>query len=423
MSLELDHDDEDVPRRSRVARWLAGGLAAVALTGLGALGGAYWVDTRGNRPATSSPPPPATSPATATAPRAATPEEPVEVTLTPEALARAGIKVAPVGVRTSSAALTVPGTVTSNAYRETKVNTVVGGIVRQVPAELGATVRRGDVLAQVFSSDLADAQMKYLSTQAMLAADHQKLQRTETLLGIGAVSRQELEEVTAVHAAHETEVAAARQRLLLLGLTAEQVGRLADASHVVSEVTVRAPGDGVVITRAANPGQVVATGQELFVVADLTTVWVIADLYEKDFAAVGVGTDASIVIPTAEGAPRRGRVAYIDPRVDPATRTAKVRVEAPNRGDMKLGMFVSVTVAGPAQRLVVVPRTAVQTLGERTIVYVALDDRRFVERPVRLGAPVGESVAVLSGLQVHERVVTEGSFFLRAEAARRRTSS
>jgi membrane fusion protein, heavy metal efflux system len=407
--------------RPRVVRWVAGGLVAGALIGLGALGGAYWVNSRASRPATTAPSPPAASPSTA--PRPATPEEPVEITLTPDAVARAGIKVAPAGVRTLSASLTVPGTVTSNAYRETKVNTVVGGIVRRVPAELGAVVRRGDVLAVVFSAELADAQMKYLSVQAMLTADHQKRERTEKLVAIGAASRQELEEVTAVHAAHETEVAAGRQRLLLLGLSSEQVGQLRDASHVVSEVTVRAPGDGVVITRGVNPGQVVAASQELFVVADLTTVWVIADLYEKDFAAVAVGTEASVAIPAAPDTPRRGRVAYIDPRVDAATRTAKVRIEVPNRGDLKLGMFVSVTIAGPGQRVVVVPRTAVQTIGERSIVYVALDEGRFIERPVRLGASMGESVAVLSGLQPDERMVTDGSFFLRAEAARNRGSS
>jgi membrane fusion protein, heavy metal efflux system len=413
----------DVQGRTRGVRWIVGGAVALALIGLGALGGAYWVNARASRSMTTVPSPPAASLPTATASRPTTPEEPVEITLTPDAVARAGIKIAAASVQTSSASFTVPGTVTSNAYRETKVNTVVGGIVRQVSAELGAVVRRSDVLAVVFSAELADAQTKYLSMQAMLTADHQKLQRTEKLVAIGAVSRQELEEVTAVHSAHETEVAAARQRLLLLGLSSEQVGRLRDATHVVSEVTVRAPGDGVVITRGVNTGQVVTAGQELFVVADLTTVWVIADLYEKDFAAVGVGTEASIVIPATPDTPRRGRVAYVDPRVDPATRTAKVRVEVANRGELKLGMFVSVAIAGPGQRVVVVPRTAVQTIGERSLVYVALGEGRFVERTVRLGAPVGEAVAVLSGLQPDERVVTEGSFFLRAEAARGRGSS
>ena len=423
MSDAIDEDQDDVAERPRVVRWVAGGAVAVALIGLGALAGAYWVTVRASRPVTTTASPPAASPPTAAAPRSATPEAPVEITLTSDAVERAGIKVAPARVQTLSASLTVAGTVTSNAYRETKVNTVVGGIVRQASAELGANVRRGDALAVVFSAELADAQMKYLSMQAMLTADHQKLQRTEKLVAIGAASRQELEEVTAVHAAHETEVAAARQRLLLLGLSPEQVGRLRDASHVVSEVTVRAPSDGVVITRGVNPGQVVAAGHELFVVADLTTVWVIADLYENDFGAVGVGTEASIAIPAAPDTPRRGRVAYIDPRVDSATRTAKARVEVPNRGDLKLGMFVSVTIAGFDQRVVVVPRTAVQTIGERSIVYVALDAGRFVERPVRLGTPVGEAVAVLSGLQPDERVVTQGSFFLRAEAARSRGSS
>src|SRR5213596_1819911 len=97
--------------------------------------------------------------------------------------------------------------------------------------------------------------MKYLSMQAMLQADHQKLERTEKLATLGAASRQELEEVAAIHTDHETEVAAARQRLLLLGLSPADISRLIDAAHVVSEVTVPAPIDGVVIARTVNPGR------------------------------------------------------------------------------------------------------------------------------------------------------------------------
>src|SRR3989454_9302648 len=111
----------------------------------------------------------------------------------------------------------------------------------------------------------------------MLSADHQKLERTQSLVALGAASRQELEEITAVHAGHETEVAAARQRLLLLGLGPDDGSRLTEASRVISEVTVRAPADGVVIARNVNPGQVVGAGQELFTVTDLSTVWVIGD--------------------------------------------------------------------------------------------------------------------------------------------------
>jgi RND family efflux transporter MFP subunit len=131
-----------------------------------------------------------------------------------------------------------------------------------------------------------------------------------------------------------------------------------------------------------------------------------------------------VTVPSAPNAPLRGRVAYIDPRVEPATRTAKVRVEVPNtRGELRLGMFVIATFAtAPAQRVTVVPRVAVQTVGERTVVYVPVegDAARFVERTVKLGSPVGDTIQVVAGLKPGERVVTEGSFFLRAEAGRSR---
>ena len=414
-----DLSDENAERPRRTRWWIAGAFGALGLLTLGALGGVYWAEMKAASIKTTAPPV-AVSPPTATSPLAPATEEPIEVALTENAISRAGIKVAPVRSETLSVGLTVPGTVTPNAYRETKVNTLVGGVVRQVRGELGATVRLGDPLAIVFSAELADAQMKYLSMQAMLTADHQKLQRTEKLVALGAASRQELDEIVAVHTAHETEVAAARQRLLVLGLSAEQVGRLRDASHVVSDVTVRAPADGVVLARTVNPGQVVAMGQEMFTVADLSSVWVIADVYEQDFGSLRIGGEVSIVVPPTPERPRRGRIAYVDPRVDPATRTAKVRIEVPNVGDLKLGMFVSVTLTGAAQRTIVVPRSAVQMIGERAVVYIALQDGRFVARTVRLGPAVSALISVTEGLQADDRVVTEGSFFVRAEAARLR---
>ncbi len=351
-------------------------------------------------------------------------EGPVEITLTPEAIARAGIKTAAVGSEAMTASVVVPATVITNAYRDTRVHALVAGIVRRVAVELGAPVTAGQPLAVVFSNELADAQMKYLAMQAMLRADHQKRERTAKLAEIGAASRQELEEVTAVHEAHETELAAARQRLLLLGLSSERIQGLRDAGDVRSEVTVTAPSAGVVVTRAVNPGQVVSVGQELFVVADLSTVWVIADLFEKDFDAVQVGSDATVTVPHTPSTTLRGRVAYIDPRVDPATRTAKVRVEVPNRSRaLRLGMFVNVafTVAAPV-RIPLIPRSAVQSVGERSVVYVAVgrDEGRFAERAVTLGTATGDHVQIVSGLEPGEHVVTEGTFFLRAEAAKTR---
>ena len=412
-------------------RWVIGGVAGVVLLGLGVAAGIGWSERRAARDAGGAPRSAAPSDAhgqasvpASNAPAPAPSTEPAEVTLSPDAITRAGITVAPVTTQATGAVLSVPATITSNAYRDTKVHTLVGGVVRQVHAELGTSVRRGQPLAVVFSGELADVQMKYLSARAMLEADHQKRERTQKLVALGAASRQDLEEVVAVHEARATEVAAARQRLIVLGLTAAQVDRLRDASHVVSELTIPAPADGVVVARAVNPGQVVATAQELFTVTDLGTLWAIGDLYEKDFAAVRVGTEATLTVP-AGGRAVRGRVAYIDPRVDPASRTAKVRVEVPNRdGALRLGMFVTLAFQiGTAEKRVVVPRAAVQTVGDRSVVYVDAGEGRFVERPVRLGVGDGATVQVLDGLTSGERIVTAGSFFLRAEAARTRQGS
>ena len=426
----MDHmDDRDSKRRGRqsVGRSLVRALLAIGLLLAGTAGGLVWSELRASNSRAAKPNPAKEGPrAPAEAAQAAAPDsDPVEVTLTADAVARAGVKTAVAQSERAAQSLTVPGTVMSNAYRETRFNALVGGVVTRVSAELGSPVRRGEPLAVIFSNELAEAQMKYLSMRAMFEADRQKHERMEKLVALGAASRQELEEVTAVRAARETEVAAARQRLLLLGLSPEQVAQHTDASNINLEVVVRSPADGVVIARSVNPGQVVGAGQELFVVADLRTVWAIGDLYDKDFGSVRVGSNATITIPAAPGAVLRGRVAYIDPRVDPATRTAKVRVEVPNQnGELRLGMYVTLAFeSGAGEPRTVIPRRAVQSVGDRAVVYVPVEDSegQFVERSVKLGPVIGDLVQVLDGVKPGERIVTDGSFFLRAEATRARS--
>jgi RND family efflux transporter MFP subunit len=409
----MEQDDEQVierppwrHERNRFTRAARRALIGITLVGLGVAAG-VWAERRvfggsAQSAGTGVARVPAGAPSTAaqSAASSAPPDASadVEVVLTPEGLARAELKTATVGTVEAVASVRVPGGVTPNAYREVKVTPIAGGIVTEVHVALGDAVRRGAPVVTLFSAELAEAQTKYLSMAAMLEADHKKLDRTQQLVAIGAASRQELEEVTAVHEGHTTEVESARQRLLLLGLKSEQVQALRSASHVVSTVVVPAPIDGVITGRSVNLGQVVSMGQELLIVTYLSEVWVIGDVYEQDFQAVGMGSEAVITATAYPGLTLRGRVTYLDPRVDVQTRTAKVRVEVPNPGGrLRLGMYVSmVFTTRAAERVVVVPRAAVQSIGERSVVYLPVKDEegKFVQRQVRLGQLTGDAYTV-----------------------------
>jgi cobalt-zinc-cadmium efflux system membrane fusion protein len=418
--MEEDHARMGRMKDGRARRWLVLGLSACGLIALGALGSLAFL--RGH--AIFAPPHSSLAAAPSAAGHGSAAEQTaidvaqdaaLEVMLTPEAVAQAGLKTAEVRLVEPRASTEVPGVVTANAYREVRVTPLVGGIVRQVHAELGTAVKQGAPLATLFSAELADAQHKYLSMRAMVEADHQRRERTRQLVDIGAASRQELEEATAVHAGHATEGEAARQRLLLLGMSRKQVEGLTHHHQVRADVVVPAPIAGVITNRSANLGQVVGMGEELFVVTDLTDVWVVGDLYEQDFSRVRLGSEATLTTPAYPELRLQGRVSYIDPRLDPQTRTAKVRVEVPNPdGRLRLGMYMSmVFTAASGTPLVVVPRTAVQTIGGRQVVFVSASDEegRFVQRTVTLGPLAGEEYPVLQGLQAGEVVVTEGSFF------------
>ena len=192
--------------------------------------------------------------------------------------------------------------------------------------------------------------------------------------------------------------------------------------RVSATTTVPAPIDGVVTERGANVGLNVDTATKLFTVVDLSTVWVVADLYEKDFPRVQVGTEAAITTSARPDLTVRGRVSYVHPQVSADTRTAKVRIEVPNTGgELRLGMYADVVVTGPAGAPTLkVPRSAVQNVGDRTVVYLAnpKEPGKFVEREVRLGPAVGQQVEVVSGVQPGDVIVTAGSFFVRAERER-----
>jgi RND family efflux transporter MFP subunit len=347
----------------------------------------------------------------------------VRLTLGEEAFRRASIRTAPVARRAIAATIDLPGVVEANAYAQVAVTPTAAGRVTRVHAALGQSVRRGQPLAELFSPDLAEAQREYISAHADLSAHERELARTTKLVQIGAASRQELERLEAEHVSRQAVVESGRSRLILMGMSDGAVDRLASAGSVGATVAVPAPLTGVVTERLANPGLNVETTSKLFTVADLSTVWVVADVYEKDLGRVRVGDRAVVEAPAGSGTAIEGRVSYIDPQLNLETRTARARIELPNPGErLRFGTFARVRLQGAGgEPALVVPTAAVQTIGARQVVYVAADDgapRTFVEREVRLGARAAGDVEVLSGLREGDTVVADGSFFLRAERER-----
>ena len=396
-------------------------MAFAVLTAVVLIAGVYFVTRQSAKPA---PAPRDSMPAMgamASPPNASAASTELQIDLATDDLKKAQIRTARVTNGVTQAKLRVPGIVKANEYREVHVTPLVGGVVKEVPVVLGDHVKRGQPLAVIFSSELAEAETQYVSYLAELDAEHKKLERTENLLKIGAASQQELEEVAATHAAHESHVRAALEKLKLLGASDRQIAAFKQAEQINPNLVVPAPIAGVVFTRNANLGLVVSTAQELFTIADLSTVWVMASVNEKDFAAVRVGSQASITAPAYPGRNWMGRVTYIQPQLDPATRTAQARIEVANPGEtLRVEMYVDVESSTPGASGPIVPEAAVQSIGERQFVFLPVQhsEGTFQLRAVRLGPAANGYYSVLEGLRMQDEVVTDGSFILKAEAVR-----
>jgi membrane fusion protein, heavy metal efflux system len=404
--------------RSRTNRTMI--VSIVAVVSIAAIAILAWVLLQ-SRTSTAGRPVPA--PRTISTEQPSPPTAESKITVSPDVIQRAGIKIEQVGEQlageTSATAVTT-GTVQANSYRTTPVVSLVGGIVRRVNAELGQDIVRGQTVAVVFSDELAQAQSRYLTARGDLEEHHKHHSRTMKLLEIGAASKEELEQATTKLKSAESEVASQRQRLLLLGLSSQRINSLSSSSQVSSEVALPAPLSGTVIARSANPGEVIQADKEILRVADLSSVWVIGQVYEKDLGRIRVGSGATITSDAYPGRVFRGRVSYVDPTLDQATRTAQVRVELANPGQaLKIGMYVNVafaTLAGSASTLADIPSNALQNINNQQVVFVATENpNEFVMRPVRIGPETNGRYSVLEGLSAGERVVTEGSFLLRAE--------
>jgi RND family efflux transporter MFP subunit len=291
------------------------------------------------------------------------------------------------------------GTVRYDETRLTEINVKADGWIRELRADYtGRPVRRGEVLFTLYSPELIATQEEYL-----LAV------RGRTQAANGQVP--ELRDFSA------SLVEAARERLLRWDMAAEDIQELEQRGRAFETIPVRSPASGVIVEKTAVEGLHVTPGQSLFRLADLSVVWVEADVYERDIAALRVGQSATVTLDAYPEQKFVGRATYIYSFVEEQTRTVRVRFEFPNpRGLLKPGMYANVELTAPAAAVLSVPADAVLDSGTDQVVFVALGDGYFEPRPVRAGRRIGEVVEIAEGLKEGEEVATGATFFLDSES-------
>jgi RND family efflux transporter MFP subunit len=316
--------------------------------------------------------------------------------LSPEAVAAADIRTATAETRVLKRRIAAPGEIEYNARRLAHLTARAAGRVERVLAVEGDRVRPGQALAEVYSPEFMALQSEYIQAS-------ERARREGGDPADAAAARALLE--------------SARERLLLVGATPAEAGGL-DASPVPKPLlTVRAPFAATVIASAVLPGDHVVTGASLFRLADLSTLWAVLRIQEKDLASAAAGAVVELRTRAYLGEVFRGRLLLVGDAVDPATRTVLGRVEAPNgAGRLKTGMYVEAVFDGSEERsALVVPESAVQDDEGETIVFIQTEERTFSRRVVKTGERTAGVVEILGGLAEGELVVASGAFLLKSE--------
>lgn len=296
-----------------------------------------------------------------------------------------GVRIAPATEATLAPQASVTGTVTIDERRLSVVTARAAGWMERLDVRaVGDPVRRGQRLGGLYSPDLLAAQEEYL---------------------------------LAIRSDDAALVPAARRRLELLGVTGGQLDRIVRNGTAERRIDIVAPTDGVVTDLPVREGAAVQGGMPIMNLADLSEVWVIAEVPESQGAWLKAGEVATVTLPGAGADPLEGRLDYLYPEVSPATRTIRARIVVPNDGvALRPGMSVRVALQGPARSAVLVPTEALIRSGERTAVILAEGDGHFRPVAVVAGLEQGDQTEIRSGLQAGDRVVVSGQFLIDSEA-------
>jgi cobalt-zinc-cadmium efflux system membrane fusion protein len=341
------------------------------------------------------------------------------VELTPEAQRRIGVEVAPVSESLLAVPLRVTGSVQPIDSRMGHVRPLARGRVQQVLVRMGDRVSTDQGLALFdnmeageLATEYAGARGELARLRVQLATATRQAERSRKLGEIGAVPQKEVEASLSEQQQLEESVRSQESKIAGIDARLQRYGLNAASRDQSSVTTVRAPFGGVVTRIAAAPGDVVDASSELFTIADITHVYVQAQVFEKDLGHVHLGQAATIAIDAYPDDHFVGRVAAIGDTVDPQTRTVAVRCDVANvKGQLKLEMFATVDLATETNRsALVVPTEAIQTLDGKKVVFVRSTASRFAVRPIETGRSTETLTEVLHGLKPGESVVTRGAF-------------
>ena len=340
--------------------------------------------------------------------------------LTSEELARTVIEVTPVARGQLLVPREFPATVQPNENELAEVTTLIRGRVVKVHVDVGQDVKKDKLLAMLHSTDLGLAEGAYLKSAAKLTEAKLAYKRARDLHEQKVVSLAELQRREATMKTAQAEAREARNRLELLGVPRQEVERLDREDTIKADVPLRAPFDGRVIMRNITRGEVVEPQQKLFTVADLSDVWVVGNVPEKDVQFIRKDQKVDVIVSAYPHAIVPGTITYIGDVLDPATRTMRLRVTVLNPDRLlKPEMFAIVRVyAAPTPDALTVPLAAVQNGPTGKMVFVQRGTNDFEVRMVKVGSEQGEVVTVLDGVSAGEQVVTKGSFVLKSEMER-----
>ncbi len=315
--------------------------------------------------------------------------------------------------------LRVSGRIDFNERFLARIGANVTGRVSEILGILGQEVQQGEVLAKITSTELTQSQLAYLKARtasqlAEQAANRARILYKEDVIALAELQRREAEAMSA-----KAELRAANDQLRVQGMDQKSIDRLAKTGVIESINNVVATIPGQLVERKINKGQVVQPSEALFTIADLSTLWAVAEVPEGNSSLLQKGQKSSVIIPALRNRVIEGVISHVDAIVNPQTRTVVVRMDIPNpTGQIRPGMLATMLIdSEPVERLVV-PNSAVIREDNQDYVFIRSDDDRYRMVAVKAG-PEGKGMrAILSGLQEGEEIAIEGAFHLNAERKR-----